>query len=99
MDDQKILNLWNEASNSKFVTRKWNKINYQSNANFDEGNEIIYNTEAWKYNAYVLVLSGDIVALPHNNSNPAAFKNCATFTECITKIDETTVDDAATTVD
>ena len=39
---QKILSLLNEANNSKFVTRKWNIVNDQSNASFDVGNEIIY---------------------------------------------------------
>ena len=38
MEHQKILNLLNEASNSKFVTRKWNIVNDQSNTNNDVGN-------------------------------------------------------------
>ena len=29
MESQKILNLLNEASDSKFVTRKWNIVNDQ----------------------------------------------------------------------
>ena len=43
MKHQKILNLLNEASDSKLVTRKWNIVNDQSNANYHVGNEIIYN--------------------------------------------------------
>ena len=39
-----MLNLLNEASDSHFVTRKWNIFNDQSNAKYDVGNEIIYNT-------------------------------------------------------
>ena len=35
----------NEASNSKFVTRKWNVVNDQSIASYDVGNEFIYNIE------------------------------------------------------
>ena len=35
---QKVLNLLNETSNSKFVTRKWNIVNDQCNANYDVGN-------------------------------------------------------------
>ena len=64
------------------------------------GHESIYNKEAWISNlwdysdAYILVLSGNIVVLAHNNSTLAAFKNYATFTDCITKMDETTVDEA-----
>ena len=55
----------NEASDSKFVTRKWNIVNDQSNANYDAENEIIYNIEVLKSNfcdyndAYILV-RGDI---------------------------------------
>ena len=45
MEHQKILNLLNEAGDSKFVTRKWNLINDQSNANRSLGNEIIYGKE------------------------------------------------------
>ena len=41
MEHQKILNLLNEASDSKFVTRKWNIFNDQSYSNYDAGNEII----------------------------------------------------------
>ena len=45
MDHQKILNLLNETSDSKLVTRKCNIVNDQSNANYDAGHEIIYNAE------------------------------------------------------
>ena len=38
MKHQKILNLLNEANNSKFVTRKWNIVSDQSNADYDIGN-------------------------------------------------------------
>ena len=81
------------------MTRKWNFVNDQLNANYDAGNEIIYNTEVLKSNlcdykdAYILV-TGDIVTTAHNNPTPGAFKNCATFTKCIIKIDRTTTDNA-----
>ena len=45
MEHQKTLTLLNEASDSKFVTRKWNTGKDQSNTNYDAGNEIIYKTE------------------------------------------------------
>ena len=99
MEHQKILNILNEANNSKFVTRKWNTVNDNSKANYNAGNEIIYNTKVLKYNlcdynnAYILV-SGDIIIAGCNLATEGAFKNCATFTKCITKIDETTKDDA-----
>ena len=70
MEYWKILNLLNEASDSKFVTRKWNVDNDQSNANYDVGNEILYNTEVLRSNlcdyndAYILV-KGDITIIWH----------------------------------
>ena len=48
MEHQKILNLLNEANDSTFVTRKWNIVNDQWNANYDVGNEIFYFTEVLK---------------------------------------------------
>ena len=52
MEHQKILNLLNEANDSKFVTRKWNIVNNKSNKNYIVGNDIIYNTEDLKSNIY-----------------------------------------------
>ena len=48
MEHQKILNSLNEPNDSKFVTRKWNIFNDQSNANNDVRNYIIYNAEISK---------------------------------------------------
>ena len=48
MEDQKLFNLLNKAGDSKFVTRKWNIVNDRSNANYDMGNEIIYDKEVLK---------------------------------------------------
>ena len=39
------MNLLNEASDSKFVTRHWNIVNDQLNANYSAGKKIIYSTE------------------------------------------------------
>ena len=52
MEHQKILKLLNEAGNSKFVTRKWNIVNDQSNynANYSASNKITYSTEVFKSN-------------------------------------------------
>ena len=99
MEPQKILSLLNEASDSKFVTRKWNIVNDQSNANHDVGNEIIYSTEVLKsnlqdYNGVYILVRGDIETTVHNISTQVALKNCAPFIKCITKIDATTTDDA-----
>ena len=61
MKHQKILNSLNKAKDSKFVTRKWNIANDNSESNHQEGNEITYNTEVLKSNlcdynnAYILL--------------------------------------------
>ena len=92
------MSLLDEASNSKFVTRKWNTISDQSNANYDVGSEIIYNTEVSKsslcdYNdAYILVRCD--ITIVGDNGTEVVFKNCAPFIKCITKNDGTTIDDA-----
>ena len=44
MEYQKTLNLLNEAKNSKFVSRKQNTVNDQSNANYDVENKVIDNS-------------------------------------------------------
>ena len=68
MGHQKILSLLNEASDYRYVTRKWNID--QSNANYNVESEIIYNTEALKSNlcdnndAYNLV-KDDITIIWH----------------------------------
>ena len=71
MEHQKILNLLNEASDSKFLTRKYNIINDEPNGNYDVANEIIYNTEVLKSylqcdlnDAYILV-RGDITVIKY----------------------------------
>ena len=50
MKHQKILHLLNEGNDSKLVTRKWNIVNDNSNANYGVGNEIMYNTKVLKAN-------------------------------------------------
>ena len=50
-----------------------------------------YNYYNYNY-AYILV-RGDITIV-NDNGTQVAFKNCAPFSKCITKIDETITDDA-----
>ena len=50
MEHHKVLNLLNEANDSKFMARTQNIVNDQSNANLDVGNKIIYNRDVLKYN-------------------------------------------------
>ena len=66
MKHKKMVNLLNEASNSKFVTRKWNITNNHPSKNCDVETEIIYNTEVIKSSlcnsdAYILVRANTTV--------------------------------------
>ena len=88
----------NNVSDFKLLTRKWNIVNDNSKANYGVGNEITCNTEVLKSNlcdyndAYILVRSDIfVIAAP---ATYVAFKHCASYTKCITKIDGTTIDDA-----
>ena len=39
MENQRVLNLLNEASSSKLVVNKWKIVNHQSNPNYDVAND------------------------------------------------------------
>ena len=67
MEHQKILNLLNEANDSKFATRKWNIVNDNSKPNYDTTNEITYNKEVLKSNDAYILVRGDITV----TSSPA----------------------------
>ena len=86
-----------ERNNSKFMTIKWNIVNDQSNASFDVGTEIIYKKQVLKTNLcdyndpYILVKCDVTVTAAH--ATHVSFKNCAPFTNCITKMNGTIIDD------
>ena len=92
----KNIDLLNEASNSKFVTRKWNTGKDQSNANYDAGNEIIYKTEVLKSNlcdcndTYIIVTGG--ITVVSGPTTQVALKTCAPSIDCIANIDGTIYD-------
>ena len=74
------------------MPRKWHIVNDNSKANYSVRNEIIYNTAVLKSNlcdyndAYILV-RGDITIIGHQVTQ-VAYKNCAPFIKCITKLME-----------
>ena len=78
------------------MTRKWSIVNDNSKPNYGVGDESIYNKEVLESNlcsyndAYILV-KGD-VTITGDKAHQVAFKNCAPFIKCITKIDETAID-------
>ena len=89
----KNIDLLNEASNSKFVTRKWNTGKDQSNANYDAGNEIIYKTEVLKSNlcdcndTYIIVTGG--ITVVSGPTTQVTLKTCAPTIDFTAKIDGT----------
>ena len=105
METQKIANLLGNADNksSKFLTRKWDVINDQSNTDYGEGNEdstaVKFETKVIKSNrcdysdAYILV-TRNITATGGDANARVAFKNCAPFTKCITHINDEHVHNA-----
>ena len=56
MEHQKILNLLNEANDSKFVTRKGNIVNDQSYGKYGERIQIVYDKEVLKSIVFCLQL-------------------------------------------
>ena len=110
MEYQKIANLLDSASNqpSKFRTRNWVEINYESRGTYTS-NDIKFKTTMLRSNlcdyadAYILV-NGRITITGAGDDGAArraderdkgvTFKNCAPFTKCISRINNTDIDNA-----
>ena len=109
MEYQKIANLIDDTSNqpSKFRTRNWVEINDESRGAYNVNSQIKFKTTMLKSSlcdyrdAYILV-KGTISAnntaaagVAANNINKEViFKNCAPFTNCISEINNTQIDNA-----
>ena len=110
MEYQKIANLLENVSNqpSKFRTRDWVEINDESKGTYT-GNSIKFKTTMLRSNlcdyadAYILVkgiitITGrenDVAARKADERNKGViFKNCAPFTKCINRINNTEIDTA-----
>ena len=84
-----------DSESLKFATRKWYVISDQNNTDYGEGNEdsttVKFETKVIKSNlcdysdAYIHV-TGDIAATGGDANTRVAFKSCASFTKCITHI-------------
>ena len=110
MEYQKIANLLDSESNqpSKFRTRNWVEINNESRGTHTR-NDIIFKTTVLRSSlcdyadAYILV-KGTITITGAGNDDAtkqvderdkgATFKNCAPFTKCISRINNTDIDNA-----
>ena len=110
MEYQKIANLLDNASNqpSKFRTSNWVEINDESRGTYT-GSSIKFKTTMLRSNlcdyadAYILV-KGTITITGAGNDDATkqadergkgvTFKNCAPFTKCINRINNTEIDNA-----
>ena len=110
MEYQKIVNLLNDESNqpSKFRTRNWIEVNDESRRTYTS-NDIKFKTTMLRSNlcdyadAYILV-KGTITITGAGDDDAAKrldernkgviFKNCAPFTKCISRINNTDIDNA-----
>ena len=101
METQKIINLLNDSSNeeSKFATKKWQvKDSRTTKGKYKQGDTIKFETETIKsslcdYSDKFILVTGNITVAANNETN-VAFKNCAPFSICTTKINDIFVDEA-----
>ena len=106
MEYQKIANLLDNASNqtSKLRTKSWVEINDESRRNYPANKQIKFKTSMLRSSvceysdAYILVkgnisvINNAAVDADANNTNQKViFTNCAPFTDCISKINNTEV--------
>ena len=109
MEYQKIANLLNDGSNkpSKFRTRNWVEINDDIRGAYSPNKQIRFKTAMLRsslcdYSDAYILLKGNMAvnntaadgAAANNNNKKVIFKNCALFTNCISKIDNTQIDNA-----
>ena len=109
MEYQKIENLIDDASNqhSKFRTKCWIEINDESRRKYNVNSQIKFKTAMLKSSfcdysdRYILVIRTINVnntaaadADANNTNKKVIFKNCAPFTNCISEINNTQVDNA-----
>ena len=109
MEYQKIENLLDDASNktSKFEIKNWVEINGDSRGTYSVGSQIKFKTTMLKSSlcdysdAYIHVRGSITVnktaaadADANNTNKIVIFENCAPFTNCISEINNTYLDNA-----
>ena len=109
MEYQKIVNLLNDKSNqpSKFRTRNWVEINDEARGTCSPNKQIKFKISMLRSSlcdysdAYILVKGNITVnntaadgAAANNTNKKVIFKNCAPFTNCISKINNEQIDNA-----
>ena len=110
MEYQKIANLIDDNTlnqPSKFRTKNWIEINDESRGAYNVNSQIKFKTTMLRSSlcdysdAYILVKGTISVnntaaqsAAANNTNKKVVFKNCAPFTNCISEIDNTQIDNA-----
>ena len=109
MEYQKIANLIDDTPNqpSKFRARNWVEINDESRGAYNVNSQIKFKTTRLKSglcdysDAYILVKRTISVnntaaadAAANNINKKVIFKNCSPFTNCISEINNTQIDNA-----
>ena len=109
MEYQKIANLIDDTSNqpSKFRTSNWVEINEESRGAYNINSQIKFKTTMLKsslcdYSDAYIIVKGTISvtntaaagAAANNINKKVIFKNCAPFTNCISEINNTQIDNA-----
>ena len=109
MEYQKIENLIDDASNqpSKCITKSLVEINDESRGTYNVNSQIKFRTTMLKsslcdYSDAYVVVKGTITvnntaaadADANNTNKKVIFKNCGPFTNCISEINNTQVDNA-----
>ena len=109
MEYQKIANLIDDTPNqpSKFRTRNWVEISDKSRGAYNVNSQIKFKTIMLKsslcdYSDAYILAKGTISinntaaegAAVNNDNKNVVFKNCAPFTNCISEINNTQVDNA-----
>ena len=107
MEYQKIANLLNNESDqpSKFRTKNWVEINDESRGNY-ANSDIKFKTTMLRSNLYdyadsyilvkeTIIITGagndDAARRADERDKGATFKNCAPFTKCISRINNTDI--------
>ena len=89
---------------SKFKTKNWVEINDESRGIYNKDNQIRFKTSMLRSSlcdySYVYILAKGTItvatetdAAPNNANKNVLFKSCASFSNCISRINNTQVDD------
>ena len=104
MEYQKIINLLENTPNqpSKFRTKSWVEVNDESRGIYSVNSEINFKTSMLRSSlcdySDAYILASTTIAVPNtaaaNNRKNIIIKNCTPFTNCISEINNTQLDNA-----